>query len=29
VLAMQRAAKQTFDPVDVFNPGEVVGDQDP
>src|SRR5689334_19396306 len=26
VLAMQRAVKQTFDPLDLFNPGKVVGD---
>nr|WP_205864096.1 FAD-linked oxidase C-terminal domain-containing protein [Planosporangium mesophilum] len=25
-LAMQRAVKQTFDPLDLFNPGKVVGD---
>jgi glycolate oxidase len=28
VLAMQRAIKQTFDPLDLFNPGKVVGDPD-
>jgi glycolate oxidase len=26
VLAMHRAVKQTFDPLDLFNPGKVTGD---
>jgi glycolate oxidase len=28
VVAMQRAVKRTFDPLDLFNPGKVVGDPD-